>query len=636
MDDGTVKLWDPATTSPALLSQATGSASAPVDALTFTDRIDGTLGVPDLVAVSSRGNSAQVLRYSGATTLAPLPVTAGGGTTTDVGGIRAWFPGYKTGYLQLYNNPRNDSAIQIDFATRPNASYGCWFSQDFDGYPALPTSSVIIEKGTTSAVYSTAALTAGEGGDCASTDFTGQWAAYMVVTPLSRPADRTVAKLVWSRSGDLTVQSVGGSNNLTFQHDTDTSLLGSAFMMISTSPPPAAPTSLKLTGTRLDPAGTDAPVYRFDVAATTWPLPVSSPPRIQTVLPPLRVFGVHGQRRLYDTRPAGPAGTTEPSHLRLGHLVPGQLLLAEPDYRTTDRRLYVDVGEDTIESTGIVSGRVSPPRPPGPRSARSGCARPPAPPRVTAPPTRSPTAWTRRSCASRSSTRNSQVLPLTDPVYSQVYYRDENGDLLTGLIPEDGSAYTRVSPYAGAYPNDGSTPSTTRPPTNGTVGGRFGYLSTTTTDEQELTAHVAGSQLASQPILVEGVDFTPQVQAGAQAGPGFYVTGCRDYSSTNFCRLAQVTSTKPGLFLTSDPDTGELRIGLQFQTTAQTSLTSLPLQQVAGQPEHLVAARPLTVNNGEVHLNTTSGFQPADAIDTWLVSHGTQIEIRDVRVGGGN
>ena len=231
---------------------------------------------------------------------------------------------------------------------------------------------------------------------------------------------------------------------------------------------------------------------------------------------------------------------------------------------------------------------------------------------------------------------NSQVLPLTDPVYSQVYYRDENGDLLTGLIPEDGSAYTRVSPYAGAYPNDGSTPSTTRPPTNGTVGGRFGYLSTTTTDEQELTAHVAGSQLASQPILVEGVDFTPQVQAGAQAGPGFYVTGCRDYSSTNFCRLAQVTSTKPGLFLTTDPDTGELRIGLQLQTTAQTSLTSLPLQQVAGQPEHLVTARPLTVNNGEVHLTTTSGFQPADAIDTWLVSHGTQIEIRDVRVGGGN
>ena len=85
------------------------------------------------------------------------------------------------------------------------------------------------------------------------------------------------------------------------------------------------------------------------------------------------------------------------------------------------------------------------------------------------------------------------MLPVTDPVYGQVYYRDEDGDLLTGLIPADGSSYMRVSPYAGAYPNDGSTSSTTRPPTNGTVGGRFGYLSTTTTVEQEITAHVGGS-----------------------------------------------------------------------------------------------------------------------------------------------
>jgi hypothetical protein len=59
-------------------------------------------------------------------------------------------------------------------------------------------------------------------------------------------------------------------------------------------------------------------------------------------------------------------------------------------------------------------------------------------------------------------------------------------------------------------------------------------------------------------------------------------------------------------------------------------------RRAAGEPARAPTASPLTVNNGEVHLNTTSSFQPADAIDTWLVSHGTQIEIRDVRVGGGN
>jgi len=234
---------------------------------------------------------------------------------------------------------------------------------------------------------------------------------------------------------------------------------------------------------------------------------------------------------------------------------------------------------------------------------------------------------------------NQQVLPITDPVYGQIYYRDQDGDLVTGLIPADGSSYIRVSPYAGAYPNDGSTSSTTRPPTGGTVGGRFGYLSTTSTVEQEITAYVGGweSLQTTDPTTVDAINLTPQVPDGALAGHGFYVNGCTgDYTGTNFCRLAPITATAPGLFLTTDPDTSELRIGLQFATQAQISLTSLPLQQVAGQPEHTVAAQPLLINNGEVHLSTTSGFQPADLIDTWLITHGTQIPIRAIQVGGAN
>src|SRR5262249_43154660 len=113
--------------------------------------------------------------------------------------------------------------------------------------------------------------------------------------------------------------------------------------------------------------------------------------------------------------------------------------------------------------------------------------------------------------------------------------------------------------------------------------------------------------------------------------------GCPgDYSGTNTCRLAQTTADAPGLFLTTDPDTNQLRIGLQFQTQAQTSLTSLPLQQVAGQPEHNVAAQPLAITNGEVSLTTPSGSQPADLIDTWLITHGTQLPIRAIKVGGAN
>ena len=88
--------------------------------------------------------------------------------------------------------------------------------------------------------------------------------------------------------------------------------------------------------------------------------------------------------------------------------------------------------------------------------------------------------------------------------------------------------------------------------------------------------------------------------------------------------------------MSKDPDTGAPLIGLMFKTQAQTALASLPLQQLAGQPEHNVAATTLSINNGEVTMDTTSGFQPGDDIDTWLVSHGTSFQARSIKVGGGN
>ncbi len=76
-------------------------------------------------------------------------------------------------------------------------------------------------------------------------------------------------------------------------------------------------------------------------------------------------------------------------------------------------------------------------------------------------------------------------------------------------------------------------------------------------------------------------------------------------------------------------------MGLMFFTEAQTALTSLPLQQVAGQPEHNVAETTLSVRTAII-MTRTSGFQPGDAIDTWLISHGTNFQARAVKVGGGN
>ena len=142
---------------------STGTASARIEALTFTDRFDGTVGVPDLVAAGQQANSAWVLRYDGATTLRQLPVAAGsGGTKTDIGGIRAWFPGYKTGSVQFVNQSTSDD-FELDFATRDNAAQGCWFTQDFADRAALPTTEVTVAAGQSSAVYALAARTAGDG-----------------------------------------------------------------------------------------------------------------------------------------------------------------------------------------------------------------------------------------------------------------------------------------------------------------------------------------------------------------------------------------------------------------------------------------------------------------------------------------
>ncbi|HEY7042782.1 MAG TPA: hypothetical protein VH419_03845, partial [Nocardioidaceae bacterium] len=631
--DGSVKLWDPAVTSSTLLSQIAGSTSAAVDALTFTERVDGTVGISDLVAVSSRGNSAHVLRFSGATTLEPRPVAPNGVTSTDVGGIRAWFPGYKSGVLSVIN--RTDSPVEVDFAFRDNVAFGCFLTQQIGGAPALPADPVTVAPAR-GADYLLGFLTAGEGGDCASTDFTGQWAIYMTVAPVDDPADRTVAKLVWSRSGQLSVQSVGGSPTL----QTEALDLGverplGGWEVSTLSPPaPGVPSNINVTGNRLDPAGgTDPPVYRFDVGATAWPLPFSTPPRIQTVLPPMEVRGITSTNADVPLGWLVPEG--QPTRATSGTvtLSPESFYWQNPTVGQQITDIYVQVGSTSSSRVNLAGLPAPDPGTPigsvqaCPTSGAGDCTATAAP---------FATGLDQAKLRVQLFDANSQELPITDPAYSHLYYRDEDGDLITGLIPEDGSSYIRVSPCAGAYPNDGSTTSTIRPPTSCSVGGRFDYLSTTSTDDQQVTAHVGGFFGTVQPAVVEAVAFSPQVQAGSDASQGFYVTPCVDNRGTDACRIAKVGTTTPGLFLTNDPDTQALLIGLQLRSTAQSSLLSLPLEQVSGQPEHIVAEADVNINNSEISLNTSSGFQPADTVDTWVVSHGAQVPITQIRVGGGN
>ena len=295
MSDGSVKLFDPVVTSTTLLASSVPSPN-PVDAVTFTDRTDGTTGLPDIVAVSSTTNSAQLLRYTGETTLKPQPVAPGGATRTDVGGIQSWFPGYKTGSLSVRVPTVRDEgeAITVSFASRANPAYGCWFAPAAPGRAAFPAGDVIIDPAvsTISPTYTIGGLTAGANGDCASAGITGQWAAYLVVAPVQRPADRTVVKIVVPRTGQPKVTTAGGSLAVTLSKVVGTTYaLGSWQLLVSPQPHAAPPVNLSLKATRLSPAGTAQPVYRLDVPATTFSLPVSNPARISSIIPAYTVWG---------------------------------------------------------------------------------------------------------------------------------------------------------------------------------------------------------------------------------------------------------------------------------------------------------------------------------------------------------
>ncbi len=629
MSDGSVKLFDPAVSSATLLSNAAGTD--PVTGVAFAPRIDGTTGLADIVASSTVKDTARVLRYSGGTTLAPQPVTAGGGTSTDVGTIRQWFPGYKTGKLafgSIVGQP-----LRISFASRPNAGYGCWYAPQLPDRKAFPAADLVLPGDGSSETYSFGGLTSGIGGGCAATDFTGQWAAYVVVSPVDRPQDTTTAKLVVPRSGTPTLTTVGGSVRLRLVNRDETGYALGSWLLVVEPRPNLFPNATTIKGTQLDPVGTERPVYRFDVPATKVLLGAVTPPRIAATMQPLLVEGLRAGiwSPLGKLIPQGPPARATSGTVTLA---PVSFYWQNPEEGPPVTVLRLRLGDGVAGAAVLADLPVAPPGsdfsqlvacPTGAGSDCTGEADP----------------YANGLDEARIKIQffdGATVIPTSDPLYQRIYYRDDNGDLLTGLIPMDNNQpYIRVSPYAGAYPNDGSSGTPVRPPVNAPVGGRYGYVSTTRgpQDLQAINATVGGSSNIST-FNVVGQEFDSSYSRAAQAATGFELTGCADYRNSTTCRVATPTMTAPALYITADPTTGDPLIGMQFATVAQTATATLPLQQLAGQPEHTVNAQKLDINNGELSLTTTAGFQPADAIDTWVVSHGQSIQIRGVQVGGGN
>ena len=309
------------------------------------------------------------------------------------------------------------------------------------------------------------------------------------------------------------------------------------------------------------------------------------PARAQTAVPPLEAHGIHLHRRRRFSRSARPAGTTRPGHLRIGHLVQGQLLLAEPEVGQQITDIYVNaVSMHATSSAKVNLAGLTPPTAGTtigqviacPATGTSDCDAKAVP---------VANGLDQASLRIQLVDTDSNELSSADTAYGRVYYRDEDGDLLTGLIPADGTSYLRVSPYAGAFSNDGSEDNsntcTVRCSTS-SAAGWFGYVSTTSTDEQEVTAYVGGTLKGSDPATVDAITIGPgpAVPTGSTGagGGGFYLTGCTgDYFNSTYCRIARhhdqsrtVPHQRPSI-------TKELRIGLQLTTTAQTFIHQPPL-----------------------------------------------------------
>lgn len=656
--DGSVRLWNPATITSTPLASYTAS-SDPVNALSFVDRVVGSAGAQDIVAVSTENDTARVLRYDGTGTLQPQFVAPGGqpaDTKTDVNGIQSWYPGYKSGRLKLITvNPDED--LTVSFAARETEGYGCWFAPAFPGSTAFPNSNSITMPagGSTTDLYTMGGLTAATSGNCAiANDSVGQWASYLVVAPASRPAERSTIKLALGRDGKPTVTVVGGSITATATSTTLTSSPGyplGVTTLTLTDPPTAKPAKpLKPSAVQIDNTDPDSPIYRVDVPASTWTLPPVTPARISAELKPLEVYG--------SATAGGPQtllGYLAPQGLPSRVATSGTITLAPVSFYWQNPAppapqvsyVTITMPDDVAPvSASVDLTKTAPPDDTGATVTDVEIC-----PANGASPACDGTAAPYANGLDQSAIRiilkdtNSNTLPTTDPGYGRIFYRDGESNLITGLIPTDGSPWTRVSPYRGAYPNDGSNQPPSQP---GRVGGRFGYLSTTDTDRQQITGYLgnyAGSNGGTM-----AVNGTPRLSLSPVASSnqlsvsqGFKLNTCPgDFSDNATCAIAQprttATGSAPAMYYTNDPLTGELRIGLQFQYLAQTAAgNGLPLQQLAGQPEHNVAQGLLAVSAGEVTFaESDTNFQPADDVNIWLVVHGQQITVPPINVGQAN
>jgi hypothetical protein len=641
--DGTLRLVDPKATGPETNALAVSSAvGGAIVAVNPIPRFDGTVGGSDYAVSYQEGilnvlaGTGGLLRWDGTSSgLTAQPVSAGSPNTVspDWNSFREWYPGIKEGRFQVSNTSGEPVTVALQASSSPG--YGCWYAPSWADAPALPPGGITVAAGQSSALYTMGAFTAGAEGGCAATDPTGVWLGYLVITPVSHPVDTRLVGLRLNR--DMTVDvadQAGGSTTVSITNaQNQKAAFGLWTVTVGTPPAPTPQPSPAVTGSRVTPADWPDPVvYRFDVTGATYQLPAPYQFGNQVMVPPLLVQGsVDGNSwtslgvLVPATEPTVTAGS--PAQLTLGSAT---FWWENPAGQPAYEYIRVGLGPAGVPTQLKLSDLLYPADGPDPPSGLQ-----------IAPTTSDGTARPVDSGVDQAPLlvqveENSKFLPSTDSSYQRIYYRDASDNLLTNLFRTgaDPAGFIGVSPYAGAYPNDGSV---TEGRSAVAGAGTYHYVATTSTTSQQITGYVGGAlnggvPASSEPIPVQASAISP-VASTTSASKGISLTGCADFTGYPLCRLFPISAGQPGLFLFLDT-AGSVQIGILTAAQATTSVASLPLQQSAGMPEHVLASAQLTVSDTAATLTGTSAFLPGDLVDTYLVAHGVLVPVVSIPASG--
>jgi hypothetical protein len=634
VNDSTLRLIDPANTG-TVSTLSTGQAPNTIVAINSIPRFDGSVGVTDFATAAQTqpgvleglGNA---FRWDGSSPSMTMLSLSAGSTPTQTSSweeFRRWYPGIKEGRLVIANT--SAEPVTVTLRTDPGSSSGCWYAPDWADAPAFPSGGVTLTAGQTSTQYTMGAYTAGSDGQCAASG--DMWRGYLVVTPVSHPADQRLVRLLLNpdMTVDTTSNQAGGT---TTASTTLLTLQAAAYgrwqLTVGTPAGPVPQTAPMVAAARVTTAAmTSGPrVYRFDLTGGTLTLPGTYAD--QMTLPPLVVQGsTNGTTwtNLGSLVPSvAPTITPQANGTALLQLGPSTFWWENAAGSPAYTQIRVGFGTGTAQSAVVTLANLPVPTDP-PSTSNQG-------PQVTAPggiaqPVDS--GIDQAPLSVQVLDTNSNVLPVTDSHYARIYYRQKStNDLVTNLLPPQGTAdFIGVTPYAGAaYPNNG----TADPGAPGAFQG-YHYVATTSTEDQRIVGYVSygdSTPLFTQDIEIHATAVNP-APAGSTVAGGVSLTGCSDFTGGG-CRLGTTTTSisgavTPALYTASGA--GGLTVGLLTALQATTAVSTLPLKHDPAAAAHLLATSTLNVSAGSASLNDAANFATGDQVDTTLVTHGVLVPL---------